>query len=118
MKPLRSFHEPSHRLCWAWLLCALAVWLASVRAAEAGIVYGRVSGGEGHFQTRQSELTIRNANNEIVQRVKTDEQSNYSVGLAPGEYRVEFQHGDKLWIASIQSAESPIRQDIRLRRKD
>ncbi len=95
---------------WIWMMAVGFLFCFSL-SSEAGMVYGRVSGG--NFRPGGT-LAIYDSQNRKVKDVPTDSRGGYSVLLPEGVFRVEYSDA---WEAWIQSTPSAVRQDIYLKPK-
>lgn len=99
---------------WPVVSIAFTLFLLSAFYSEAGMVYGRVSDADGHFRPGNTFLLIGDQGSYSV---KTDKHRDYKINVPPGTYRVEFQSGNTVWEAWIQSFREPARQNIYLLRR-
>jgi hypothetical protein len=115
LQPLGDGNGISGRLFrkrWMISGMTLIMFLFSAISAEAGMVYGRVSGVEGGVFTPEDTFEIYDSQNRRLKEVRTDSEGGYSVLLPEGVFRVIYHN---TWEAWIQSTPSAVRQDIYLR---
>jgi hypothetical protein len=89
------------------------LWLSTPVLAD--VVYGRVY-ADGQVQ-RSKTLALRDSNNHPAHDLVTDENGNFSVFLAPGTYRIEFNENGATWVGAIESYPQPAHQDIYLKKR-
>jgi hypothetical protein len=102
--------KPLATLC---LAVAAVLWFSTPVLAD--VVYGRVYIGD---QPQGSKtLALRDSNNNPAHVLVTDGNGNFSVFLAPGTYRIEFNENGATWVGTIESYPQPAHQDIYLKKR-
>ncbi|MGA1841497.1 MAG: hypothetical protein ACMUIU_12810 [bacterium] len=106
--------QKSYRILTFLILMAICLVFFTVSLpnyANAGTVYGHIHCSRSMQCPQRITFSIYSGR-DLIKRLSTDNNRDYTVFLAPGQYTVKIDLRGGSWEANIRSSSNPIRQDI------